>query len=167
MTKYMTTALQQGYPIDPIKYQSDSEYIERVRQMAEEAQGTLNMREELILLRTHLQELEMLWRGKDKDGNGLTMKTARGSSPMTDDVKIDRLVKLTEAISKLSRDTYTITENDYVALSEVKVWLWEIWRAIERNVDKMIMGELNPNDLKHAIQNDFKEIPTPRGGRKS
>jgi len=161
----MTIALQQGYPVDPIKYQSDSEYIERVRKMAEEAHGSLSVREEITLLRSHLQEVEKLWR---KDGEtGLTMKSAHGHLPMTDDVKIALLVKLTEAISKLSRDTYVITESDYVDISQVKVWLWNIWLCVQKNIKKVVSGEMNVNDLEVAIQNDFKEIPLPKTGRKN
>ena len=163
LAKAMTTALQQGYPLAPVKYQSESQYIEAIRRMAEESQGRLNMAEELILLRSHLQEVEKLWNDKD---NPLTMASRSGSTKMTDDVKIGCLVKLTEAISKLSRDQFSITESDYVHLDEVKTWLWSIWQCITRNIQKMIVGELNPNNLQEAIQNEFKQIPIPKSGRK-
>jgi hypothetical protein len=29
----------------------------------------------------------------------------------------------------------------------------------------MIVGELNPNTLQEAIQNEFKQIPLPKQGR--
>ena len=161
----MTIALQQGYPVDPIKYQSDSEYIEQVRKMAEEAHGSLSVREEITLLRSHLQEVEKLW---SKEGAGeLQMKSGAYVVKMTDDVKISLLVKLAEAISKLSRDTYVITESDYVDISQVKVWLWNIWLCVQKNIKKVVTGEMNVNDLELAVQNDFKEIPLPKTGRKN
>ena len=164
MSKAMAVALQQGYPLDPIKYQSDSEYINEVRKMADESKGVLGIREELVLLRAHLQEVEMLW---NKEGHeALTMKAGRGVVPMSDDVKIDRLVKLTEAISKLSRDQYVITESDYVSVAEIKVWLWEIWQAVTKHIKRVVTGEINVNDLEKALQADFREIPLPKTGRK-
>lgn len=160
----MTVALQQGYPIDPVKYKSDSDYIEEIRKMSEEAHGNLSVREEITLLRTHLQEVEKLWR--EAGPGGLTMKGAQGSLPMTDDVKVDMLVKLANSISKLSRDTYIITESDYVEISECKAWLWSIWVAIQKNIKKVITGELNVNDLEAAIQSEMRQIVMPRTGRK-
>lgn len=161
----MTIALQQGYPLAPIKYQSESEYIEAIRKMAEAAQGRLDMAEEIILLRSHLQEIESLWR--DDKAKKLMMKAGARVVPMTDDVKVGLLVKLTEAISKLSLDTYRISESDYVHIDEIKQWLWSIWQCITKNIQKMIVGELNPNNLQEAIQNEFKMIPIPKTGRKN
>ena len=158
----MTTALQQGYPLNPIKYRSDSAYIDEVRKMAEESQGTLNLREELVLLRSHLQEVEKLWKSDE-----LTMKSGNQTVPMSDDVKIDRLVKLTEAISKLSRDTYIITESDYLHIDNAKIWLWNIWCCVQKNIKKVTTGELELKDLELAIQQEFKQIPLPRVGRKN
>ena len=163
VSKSMAIALQQGYPLDPIKYKSDSEYIEAIRKMAEDAKGVLGLREELVLLRSHLQEVEVLW--KKQGAEAMTMKTAHGSMPMSDDVRLDKLVKLTTAISKLSRDTYVITESDYVHIDEVKVWLWMIWQCVQKNIGKLISSELKAEDLEAAIQKEFKEIPVPKSGR--
>jgi hypothetical protein len=166
VAKSMTIALQQGYPLDPIKYKSDSEFIAEVRRMSEKSKGVLGMREELILLRTHLQEVEALWKEQDP-AKKLTMRTAKGEAvEMTDDVKLTHLVKLSEAISKLSRDQYIITEYDYVSIDEVRTWLWALWQSVEKNIDKTITGEMNVNDLKIAIQHEWREIPLPKGGRK-
>lgn len=165
LAKSMTIALQQGYPLAPLKYQSESEYIESIRRMAEQANGRLDLSEEIILLRSHLQEVEALW--KDDKEKKLTMKVGQGTAPMSDDVKIGLLVKLTEAISKLSADTYRITESDYVHVDEIKTWLYSIWLCITKNIQKMIVGELSPNTLQEAIQNEFKQIPLPKVGRRN
>jgi hypothetical protein len=165
VAKTMAIALQQGYPLAPLKYQSESEYIESIRKMAEQANGRLDLSEEIILLRSHLQEVEALW--KDDKEKKLTMKVGMGVAPMSDDVKIGLLVKLTEAISKLSTDTYRITESDYVHVDEIKTWLWSIWQCVTKNIQKMIVGELNPNNLQEAIQAEFKLIPLPKVGRRN
>jgi len=164
VAKTMAVALQQGYPLNPIKYQSDSEYIDAIRKMSEKAQGRLDMSEEIILLRSHLQEVEKLW--KTDGAEKLTMSTKSGPMKMTDDIKIALLVKLAEAISKLSRDTFAITESDYLHVDTVKTWLWSIWQCVTRNIHKMITGELQPNDLEQAMQNEFKQIPFPKTGHR-
>lgn len=165
LSKTMAIALQQGYPLGPVKYESESEYIEKIRRMSEQSQGRLDMGEELVLLRTHLQEVEKLWKesGEDK----LLMNTKSGPQKMTDDIKITLLVKLTEAISKLSRDTYAITESDYCHIDEIKTWLWTIYRCMSSNIHKVITGELDVNNLEQAIQGEFKQIPIPKTGRKN
>ncbi len=163
MTKTMTVALQQGYPMNPIKYRSESEYINDVRKQAEDANGRLSLGEELNLIRAHLQEFEMKW--KELGDKSLTMKAGAKVVEMSDDVKINILCKLGKTISELTRDAYIITESDYCHIDEVKVWLWDIWQCVERNIKKMIQGEMNQNDLQSAIQEEFKKIVLPKTGR--
>jgi hypothetical protein len=165
MAKAQTIALRQGYPLDPIKYHSDSEYIDEVRKMADDSGQVLGMRDELILLRTHLQEFEKFWREADPTKQ-LTMKTAHGAAPMTDDIKLSLLVKLTEAVSKLSRDQFLITESDFVSIDEVKTWFWSILQALERNWHKFELKELSEKDFLPAMLRDIREIPQPKTGRR-
>jgi len=165
VAKTMAVALQQGYPLNPIKYQSDNEYIDAIRKMSENAQGRLDMGEEIILLRTHLQEMEKLW--KTDGAEKLLMSTKSGPAKMTDDIKITLLVKLAEAISKLSRDTFAVTESDYLHVDTVKVWLYTIWQLIVRNIQRTVVGELDINNLQQAMQDEFKKVPFPKVGRKA
>jgi hypothetical protein len=165
LAKAQTIALRQGYPLDPIRYKSDSVFIEDVRRQAEDSGNVLSMRDELIVLRTHLQEFEKYWRTTGVDH--LTMKTARGEERMTDDVKLLSLVRLTNAISRLSRDQYVITEADYVAVDEVKTWFWAIIQALERNHRKLLSSELDKKDFLAAMMHDLREIPQPKTGRKA
>lgn len=164
MTKTMTVAIQQGYPMNPIKYKSESEYINDVRKMAEDANGRLSLGEELNLIRAHLQEFELKW--KELGDKALTMKAGAKVVDMSDDVKINMLCKLGKAISDMTRDSYIITESDYCHIDEVKVWLWDIWQCVEKNIKKMIQGEINPNELQGTIQEEFKTIVLPKTGRK-
>ncbi len=163
--KSQTIALRQGYPLDPIKYQSDSEYIDDVRRQAEASGNVLSVRDDLALLRTHLQEFENFWRTADP-AKQLTMKTAHGSAPMTDDVKITCLAKFMSAISRLNRDQYIITEQDYIAVDEIKTWLWAIYQALERNHRKLLSSELDAKDFMTAMTRELKEIALPKAGRK-
>jgi hypothetical protein len=165
MAKAQTIALRQGYPLDPVKYKSDSEFIDDVRRQAEESGHILGMRDELVLLRTHLQEFEKFWRKTDP-ATKLKMKTARGAEAMTDDVKALILVRYVTAISRLSRDQYVITESDYVAVDEVKIWFWAIIQLLERNCRKLTSGELDVKDFLAATMVELKEIPQPKAGRK-
>jgi hypothetical protein len=165
VSKTMAIALQQGYPLNPIKYRSENDYIEAVRAMAEAAHGRLDLGEELVLLRSHIQELENLYHKTGAEA--LTMKGNKGPEPMTDDVKLDKLTKLVKAVSDLSRDSYVITESDYVHIDEVKVWLWQIYRLIEDKCKRLITGELNPNDMLPTFQECLKSIVLPKTGRKN
>lgn len=161
----MAIALQQGYPLDPIRYKSDREYIAAVRAQSESAENRLGLGEELTLLRAHLQEIEELY--SKKDSSALTMRGPNGTTvPMTDDIKIDRIVKLARAVSSITRDSYIITESDYVHIDECKTWLWAIYKMIEERVNKLLTGELAPNELLGAIQGGFKEVTTPKTGRR-
>lgn len=165
VSKSMTIALQQGYPLNPIKYRSDRDYIEEVRKMAEAAHGRLDLGEELNVLRAHVQEIEAMY---DKtDARALTMK-GKGDEAvnMTDDVKIDRLVKLVKAISDLSRNAYIIEESDYCHTDEVQQWLWAIYKMIENICKKHIVGEIDSNDLIKAFQSGLKDITMPATGRR-
>jgi len=164
MAKAQTIALRQGYPLDPIKYKSDSDYIDDIRRQAEDSGNILGMRDELVLLRTHLQEFENFWKTADP-AKKLTMKTARGAENMTDDIKLSLLVKLTKAISRLSRDQYVITESDFIAVDEVKIWLWAIIQSLERNHRKLMAGELDKKDFLAAMMADLRAIPQPKQGR--
>jgi hypothetical protein len=163
MAKSQAIAIRQGYPLDPIKYHSDSRYIEDVRQQAEDSGQVLGMRDELVLLRTHLQEFEKFYRTA---GPGhLTMKTARGEAPMTDDIKLGMLVKLASAISRLSRDQFVITEQDFISVDEVKTWFWAIIQALERNCRKLVAEEIDRKDFLPTMMRDLREIPMPKQGR--
>lgn len=165
MAKAQTIALRQGYPLDPIKYKSDSAYIEDIRRQAEASGNVISLRDDLVLLRTHIQEFEQFWREADP-AKQLRMKTAHGAAPMTDDVKVSCLTKLTNSISRLSRDQYVITEQDYVAIDEVKTWFWSIIQALERNCRKMLAGEMPMKDFQSAMMRDLREIPQPKQGRR-
>ena len=166
LAKAQTIALRQGYPLDPIKYNSDSEYINEVRRQADASGNVLSLRDDLVLLRTHLQEFELFWRTADPTKQ-LQMKMAHGSAPMTDDVKVACLSKLVNSISRLSRDQYIITEHDYVAVDEVKTWFWAIIQALERNCRKLLSEELDKKDFQSAMMRDLREIPQPKQGRRS
>jgi len=166
MAKSQMVAIRQGYPLDPIKYKSDSEYIEDIRRQAEASGNVLSLRDDLVLLRTHLQEVEQFWREADP-AKQLKMKGGKsGSLPMTDDVKIDCFTKLVNSISRLSRDQYIITEQDYVSVDEVKTWLWAIIQSMERNHKKVVLKELELKDFMSAMMRDMKEIAQPKAGRK-
>jgi len=165
VSKHMAIALQQGYPLNPIKYRSDSEYVEDVRKQAEESHGRLDLAEELVVLRAHLQEIEDVYHKKG-DGH-LTMKGTHGSQPMTDDVKIDRLTKLVKAISDLSRNAYVITESDYVHADEVKQFLWGIYKMIDDRCKRLITGEIDPNNLLVSMQEGLKDVVLPKTGRRN
>lgn len=165
IAKSMAIALQQGYPLDPIKYRTETEYIDQVREQAEQAQGRLSVGEEINLVRAHLQEFELMWRKVGAEG--MTMRAGTKVAPMTDDVKLELLVKLADTVSKLTRDSYVITESDYCHIDEIKVWLWEIWQCIQRNINRMLCGDLKDVDLEAAIKQEFKLIPLPKTGRKN
>jgi len=165
VSKSMTIAIQQGYPLNPIKYRSDRDYIEEVRKQAEAAHGRLDLGEELNVLRAHMQEVEEMY---SKTGaESLTMKGKDGEAVlMTDDVKIDRVVKLVKAISDLSRNAYIIEESDYVHIDEVKQWLYGIYRMLDNVCKKHIVGEIDSNDLSKAFQTGLKNIAMPATGRR-
>lgn len=165
MAKAQMIAIRQGYPLDPIKYKSDTDYINDVRRQSEESGNVLSVRDDLALMRAHLQEFEKFWRTTDPTKK-LTMKTARGAADMTDDVKITCLTKFALAISRFTRDQYVITESDYVAVDEIKTWFWAIIQALERNCRKMLANELQPKDFQAAMMADLREIPQPKAGRK-
>ena len=166
MSKTQAIAMQQGYPLDPIKYKSDNEYIDAVRQQAEEAHGRLDLAEELVLLRAHLQEIELMF--KKTGPKAMTMKGGKDKIlKMTDDVKIDRLVKLVKAIGDLSRNSYVITESDYCHIDEIKQWIWSIYRLVEDKCKKAVTGEIKSEDLLVAFQAGLKEIMLPKTGRKN
>jgi hypothetical protein len=164
MAKSQTIALRQGYPLDPIKYKSDQDYIDDVRQQAQASGNILSLRDDLVLLRAHLQEFEKFWR--EAGPNELKMKTAHGASKMTDDVKIACLTKLVNAVSRLSRDQYIITEQDYISLDEIKTWFWAIIQALERNCRKLVAEELDKKEFLPAMMKELREIPEPKTGRK-
>jgi len=163
-SKTQAIAMRQGYPLDPINYKSDSEYIDDVRRQAADSGNVLSLRDDLVLLRAHLQEFEKFWR--EAGPNELKMKTAHGASKMTDDVKIACLTKLVNAVSRLSRDQYVITESDYIAVDEIKTWFWSIIQALERNCRKLVAEEIDKKDFLPAMMRDLREIPMPKQGRK-
>jgi len=117
-----------------------------------------------VVLRAHIQELEEMYRKKGK--GSLKMKTAQGPEDMTDDVFLTHLTRLIKATSDLSRNAYVISEQDYIHLDEVKVWLWSIYKLIDDKCKRLITGELKPNDLLPAFQAGLKSIAEPRAGRR-
>jgi hypothetical protein len=164
-SKSQAVALRQGYPLDPIHYKSDSEYIDDVRRQASDSGNVLSLRDDLVLLRTHLQEFEQFWREADP-AKQLRMKTAHGAAPMTDDVKVACLTKLVNSVSRLSRDQFVITESDYIAVDEVKTWFWAIIQALERNCRKLVAEEIDKKDFLPAMMRDLREIPMPKTGKR-
>jgi len=164
LAQHMAIAIQQGYPADPVKYRSDRDYIEKIKEMADEANSRLNLNAELDLLRAHLLELEELY--SKKDASGLTMKGHGGAVPMTDDVKIDRVVKLVKAVGEIAKQSYVITENEYVHVDECKIWLWGIYQMLEGLCKKLLLQELKPDQLLTAIQSGMKNVTLPRTGRR-
>jgi len=164
LAKSMTIALQQGYPLDPVKYHSDRDYIEDVRKMAEAAHGRLSLGEELNVLRAHIQEIEKLY--SETGADALSMKTPRGPEAMTDDVKLTHLVRLIKAVSDLTRDTYVIEENDYVHIDEVKQFLWAIYKMIEDKYKRMMTGEIKQEELLNSVQVGLRNVVMPHVGRK-
>jgi len=164
VSKSMAIAMQQGYPLNPIKYKSDRDYIEEVRKMAEAAHGRLDLGEDLNVLRAHIQEMEKLWEAKGEDA--MTMKTKDGAAEMTDDVKLTHLTKLIKAVSDLSRNAYVIEESDYVHIDEVKQWLWAIYKMVDDKCKRLITGELDQNDLLASFQGELKNISMPKTGRR-
>jgi len=165
VSKTMAIALQQGFPLNPIKYRSDDEYVDTVRKMAEDAHGRLDLSDELVLLRAHIQEIEDLYRKTGKDA--MTMKTPHGPADMTDDVKLTHLTKLIKAVSDLSRNAYIITESDYVHIDECKSWLWAIYKMLDDKCKRLLTGELKPDDMLPAFQFGMKEIALPKTGRRN
>jgi hypothetical protein len=165
LAQHMAIALQQGFPADPVKYRSDRDYIDKIKEMADAANSRLNLNAELDLLRAHLLELEELY--SKKDSSGLTMRGRSGEpAPMTDDVKISLIAKLTKAVSDIAKQSYIITENEYVHVDECKIWLWGIYQMLEGLCKKLLLSELKSEDMLVAIQSGMKNITLPRTGRR-
>jgi len=163
IAKGMALSIQQGYPVQPYKYETDSGFIERIRKAADESGGNIDLREELNLIRTHLQEFQKKF---DGDKGGLDMMTKTGPQSMTDEVRVDCITKLIKAVAGVARDQYVITESDYIHADEVKVWFYAIWLVIEKSVDALIKGEIEVNALKEKIRLALIEVPLPKAGKR-
>ena len=163
IAKGMALTIQQGYPVEPYKYETDSTFIDRIRKAAEDAGGNIDLRDELNLIRDHLQQFQSKFDGKK---GGLDMMTKTGPQSMTDEVRVDCITKLIKAVSSVARDQYVITESDYIHSDEVKVWFYTIWLVIEKNIDALIKGEIEVNNLKEKIRLALIEVPLPKSGKR-
>jgi hypothetical protein len=165
IAKGMALTIQQGYPVEPYRYETQSQFIERIRKSADDAGGSVNLREELNLMRSHLQLFEKRF-GDKGNHKRLQMMTKFGPDVMTDEVRVDCITKLIKAVASVARDQYVITESDYIHADEVKVWFFAIWKAIEKNIDSLIKGEIDVNMLKEKIRLALIEIPLPKSGKR-
>ena len=157
MTQATTVAIRQGYPDKVYKYRNESEYIDEIRQKAEDSGGMTDLRDELAMLRDQAQQLvtmfdgnETLTEGYDKDGN---------PKSMTDATKIKLMAQLMTAIGKLTRDNLAVTEDDYVHVDQVNVWFAGVIRILQHAL------EAEQGELFTKIIASIKEVPTMKSGR--
>lgn len=151
-------AVKQGYPDHVYKYESDNIYLERVREAAEKSGGMSDLREELHVLRGHMQDLmkvfesdkTKLTEGYDKEGC---------VRMMTDKTYVQLVVQLSTAVAKLSSTNLSITEADYVHVDQVNIWFAAVIRLLQRSLEA-------EHKLKYdEIIAEIKEIPQMTMGR--
>ena len=148
------TALQQGFPLKPVRYVSDNDYLVQIQEEAVDAREKMETVRELDLVRAKLQEFE------DKIYADDFKVLFKGELvPAGDDVKIDAVTKLTRAIGSLAKINLEVTDSDYIHKNEIKLWFQEIL-----NVTRAAMT--SDEEFEEWLDK-FKQIPVPQSGRKT
>lgn len=158
MMEAQLAAIRMGYPDKVYKYETTNQYVDRIREQAEQSGGMTDLREELNVLRGHMQELmsafsagkDGLTEGHDKDGVPLRM---------TDKTYIQLVAKLAMTVGTMSKTNLVITENDYVHVDQVNIWFAQVVRILQRTLEAE-----HPIEYEEIIK-QVKEIPQMTKGR--
>ena len=150
-------AIRQGYPDRVYKYKSNQVWMDEVRQAADEAGGTTDLREEIVILRTMSQELIAKFQGKDhmteghdKEGN---------AKSMTDATYYKLMASLMTSVGKLTTANLAVTEHDYVHTDQVNIWFAQVIQLLRQHVESA-----HP-DIYEQMITGIKLIPTMKKGR--
>jgi hypothetical protein len=146
-------AIQQGFPDHPYRYMDVGEYSKEIQKRADECKGVQSSREEIIVLRSQIQNVLNAING-EKD---MTSKGRFGLEEASDIEKITLLTKLTSALGALTKVELAITDDKYVPVEQVMTWIAAFVRVIEQKV---------PVELFSEIIEEVKQIPQPKPGRR-
>lgn len=146
-------ALQQGYPMKPVRYLSKNDILLQIQEEEVEAREKISTMRELDLLRSKMQEFE------DKCYNG-TLTTYKNGELVeaSDEDKINMTAKLTNSIAKVAKLTLDITDQDYIHVNEIKLWLSAIVT--------MTRNEIKDEAGMERWLRKLMEIPQPTAGKK-
>lgn len=152
-------AILQGYPDKVYKYQSNDKYMDKIREVAEESGGMTDLREEMILLRSKLQELVNEFEGTNK-GNLTEGYDKDGRvRAMTDATYYKLLGDLTVKLARLTSVNLTVTESDYVHVDQVNIWFAQVIRIIQQSLEAENKEEYD------SIIEQIKVVPQMTKGR--
>lgn len=147
-------AMQQGYPLKPVRYKSANEILVDIQEDEVEARAKMSTMAELDMLRSKMQELESkLYEREEKP---TVYKNGKLMDASDEDV-INMVTKLAKGIGDLAKINLDVTEQDYIHINEIKLWL--------SAVVNMTRAEFKDGDSFEQWLRKFMEIPQPQAGR--
>ena len=157
MVQAQKTAIRQGLPDNFYKYKSNQVFLEEIRNVAEKAGGTTDLRDEVSVLRALSQELLENFQGN----NDMTEGYDKYGEPksMTDATYYKLMSQMMTAVGKLTRDNLAVTEHDYVHVDQMNIWFAQVIQLMRQHVEPAY-----PEVFKDLIEG-IKLIPTMRKGR--
>lgn len=127
-------AIQQGYPEKAWRYAvTDPDgYVAEIRKAAEDAQGSLDLREEVVLVRSEIQRLL-----KDCENGEFRVRVGSPRDGYeyvrADDMEKAKVLNaLVRSLSRISVDNLRLTEDEMVSKDRLKVWAAGTISIIER-----------------------------------
>lgn len=157
MVQTQKTAMRMGLPDNFYKYKTNQAFIKEIREAAEAAGGTTDLREEVNVLRTLSQDLLDKFQGN----TGLTEGYDKEGNPkdMTDATYYKLMSQLMTSVGKLTKDNLTVTEHDYIHVDQMNIWFAQVIQLLRQHVEPAYP------DVYTDLIEGIKLIPTMKKGR--
>lgn len=107
------------------------DYMEIAKREAEEAQGNIEARDAIELVRKHLDEFREITEGEEKK---LTEYAGGKLCPMSDQTRMDMAMKIAKALTDLAKDKFDLDADRYISVDEVVIKVKQMLTATERYI---------------------------------